>query len=96
MNWDTLKHTAVQRRTLGTPPTPSATIDNLAQPETVPAHVDGRSLRATGRTEQLNVHVRPAFKQRIKVLAAEQDLLMAEVLERALAAYEAHTQELCK
>jgi hypothetical protein len=94
MTWDTLKHTVVQRRTLGAPPAPTATIDNLAQPETVPAHIDGRSLRATGRTEQLNVHVRPAFKQRIKVLAAEQDLLMAEVLERALAAYEAQIAEM--
>jgi len=69
------------------PPAPDAAANNLAQPETAPA-VDGRSLRATGRTEQLATRVRPAFHRQVKLIAARDGLKIAELLEKAIAAYE--------
>jgi predicted DNA-binding ribbon-helix-helix protein len=69
------------------PPPPEAAPNNLAQPETAPA-LDGRSLRATGRTEQLATRVTPAFHRQVKMIAARDGLKIAELLEKAIAAYE--------
>lgn len=88
MSWDSLKSTATQRRALGTPPAPSSTIDNLAQPEAIDVRVDGRTLRAKGRTAQLNLHVRPEFKARFKLAAVTLGLEMADLIERALDAFD--------
>jgi hypothetical protein len=88
MTWDTLKQLPPRRSTLGAPPAVDTTIGNLTQPESVPVHIDGRSLRATGRTEQLNLHVRPDFKKRVKLLAVQRDLLLVEILEQAFEAFE--------
>ena len=48
--------------------------------------VDGRSLRKTGRTEQFNVRLRVETKQHIQDVAEANKWLIAEVIERALAA----------
>jgi|1185.fasta_scaffold76855_2 hypothetical protein len=69
------------------PPPPEVVPNNLAQPETAPV-VDGRSLRATGRTEQLATRVRPEFHRQVKIIAARDGLKIAELLEKAIAAYE--------
>jgi hypothetical protein len=69
------------------PPSPETVPNNLAQPEHAPA-VDGRALRATGRTEQLATRVRPEFHRRVKIIAARDGLKIAELLEQAIDAYE--------
>lgn len=56
-------------------------------PERAPPLVlDGRSLRATGRTMQMNVKVTAATKAEILRLAQERGQLVAEVIEDAIAA----------
>jgi hypothetical protein len=50
---------------------------------------DGRSARRTGRTVQFATRVSPEFDERVRVIAEEENILLVEVLERALAAYEA-------
>lgn len=54
----------------------------------MPAVQDGRSLRATGRTMQVNLKLRPETKARLIALASSRGQLMAEVIEDALAALE--------
>ena len=49
---------------------------------------DGRSLRRTNRTIQFATRVTPDFDRRIRDLAEREGLLIVEVLERALDAYE--------
>jgi hypothetical protein len=50
---------------------------------------DGRSARRTGRTLQFATRVSPEFDQRLRDIAERDRLLLVEVLERALDAYEA-------
>ncbi len=50
---------------------------------------DGRSARRTGRTLQFATRVSPEFDQRLRDIAERDRLLVVEVLERALDAYEA-------
>jgi hypothetical protein len=50
---------------------------------------DARSARRTGRTLQFATRVSPAFDARLRDIAARDGLLLVEVLERALDAYEA-------
>lgn len=45
---------------------------------------DRRRLRKTGRTEQMNLKVRPEFKQRLIALAHNMDLLLIEYIEIAV------------
>lgn len=87
----------LKRKGLGAPPTAEEASPNLAAPETAPAHPappttkreDGRSLRASGRTEQFATRVTPAFNERLRAIAKRDKLLLVEVLEQALDAYEA-------
>jgi hypothetical protein len=53
---------------------------------------DGRSARRTSRTVQFATRVSPAFDERLRDIADRDGLLLVEVLERALDAYE--TQKL--
>lgn len=46
---------------------------------------DGRSLRATGRTMQLNIKVKPEFRDEVFKLAAERGIGMSAMLEIILA-----------
>jgi hypothetical protein len=48
--------------------------------------IDGRTLRKTGRTEQLNVRVRSGTKEDLQKLAQQNNWLIAETLEQAIAA----------
>lgn len=50
---------------------------------------DGRSARRTGRTLQFATRVSPEFDDRVRAIAAREGILLVEVLERALDAYEA-------
>jgi hypothetical protein len=90
----------LKRRTLGPPPSPDEASDNLERPELAPPAAepaaeslayrrrDGRSLRRTNRTIQFATRVTPDFDRRIRDAAAREGLLIVEVLERALDAYE--------
>ena len=48
--------------------------------------IDGRTLRKTGRTDQLNVRVAAETKAEIQALANAHDWLIGEVIEKAVAA----------
>ena len=50
--------------------------------------LDGRSLRRTNRVVPLALRVTPEFDERLRTIAARERLLLAEVLERALTAFE--------
>ena len=52
------------------------------------ARLDGRSIRRTNRVVPLALRVTPEFDERLRTIAARDRLLLAEVLEHALAAYE--------
>jgi hypothetical protein len=71
----------IKRKGLGeVPQIPS---ENLQAPETAPS-----DKRITGRTEQLNLKVSREFKKKLKIIAAEKNCLMIEVMEKALECYE--------
>jgi hypothetical protein len=53
--------------------------------------LDGRSLRRSNRVIQFATRVTPEFDQRVRAIAMREGLLIVEVLERALAAYESKT-----
>jgi len=53
-----------------------------------PARIDGRSMRRSGRTVQFATRVSPEFDDRIRRVAMRDGLLLVEVLERALNAYD--------
>jgi hypothetical protein len=62
------------------------------QPSRVRRRIDGRSLRKTGRTLQFATRVTPEFDDTLRRAAGRDRLLIVEVLERALALYEAAQQ----
>jgi hypothetical protein len=62
--------------------------DRLALERQELAKLDGRALRATGRTEQLNLRLTAETKQKIQRIAKEKNLLLAQVIEDAIAALE--------
>lgn len=53
------------------------------------ARMDGRTMRRSGRTVQFATRVSPDFDERIRRIAMRDRMLLVEVLERALEAYEA-------
>src|SRR5262245_17177760 len=59
-----------------------------AQPPDAPYRVDGRSLRKTDRTVQFATRVSWEFDAKLRQIAQRDGLLLVEVLERALDAYE--------
>lgn len=65
-------------------PAPAAQVMEPA-PAPVPV-VDGRSLRATGRTAHLNLKATAETREHIVRIAQEQGWLMAEVIEHAIRA----------
>jgi len=48
---------------------------------------DGRALRATGRTEQMNLKVRKEFREHVAAMARRDGIMMVEYIERAVEAY---------
>jgi hypothetical protein len=73
-------------------PPPAGAAPRSAAGPNVAAHMaarlDGRSLRRTNRVVPLALRVTPEFDGRLRAIAARDHLLLAEVLERALAAYD--------
>lgn len=56
--------------------------------ETKPLHHrDGRALRSTGRTAQMNLKVRPEFRDHVTAIAAQDRIMMVELIERAVEEY---------
>lgn len=55
--------------------------------------IDGRTLRRSGRTVQFATRVSPEFDERVRQIALRDGLLLVEVLERALDAYERSRKE---
>jgi hypothetical protein len=85
---------------LGAPPPMEDASPNLKAPETAPLQavaqsqsyaprMDGRTARRSNRTLQFATRVTPEFDERIRAIAARDELMLVEVLERALDAYEA-------
>ena len=66
---------------------PSSTESATAVPQT--GRMDGRTMRRSGRTIQFATRVSPEFDERIRQIAMREGMLLVEVLERALDAYEA-------
>lgn len=72
--------------TRGTPTRALTADDYVAGGKRSQTKVDGRSLRKTGRTEQFNVRLKADTKRAIQQLADENDWLIGEVIEHAVAA----------
>ena len=53
-----------------------------------PVRLDGRTMRRSGRTVQFATRVSPEFDDRIRQIALRDGMLLVEVLEHALDAYE--------
>jgi hypothetical protein len=84
-----------KKSALGKPPSIEEASPNLLAPETAPAtpakvhpRIDGRSARRSNRTVQFATRVTPEFDARIREISARDNLLLVEILEQALAAYE--------
>lgn len=91
------------KRRLPSPPKLDEASTNLREPETAPARkpakgkepprpaapIDGRSLRRTGRTVQFATRVTEDFANKFRAVAMRDGVLMNELLELTLAAYEA-------
>ncbi|MFO1432955.1 MAG: hypothetical protein U1F76_23070 [Candidatus Competibacteraceae bacterium] len=81
-----------RRTSLGAPPPVEEASHNLHEPEIArmpTERIDGRTLRRSGRTIQFATRVSPEFDARLRQIAQRDGLLLVEVLERALDAYEA-------
>lgn len=77
---------------LGKPPDPSQAGRNLAEPETAQTWVDGRSLRATGRTAQFATRIKPEYHKKAKLIAARDGITLAELFEKGIDAYDREQQ----
>jgi hypothetical protein len=98
---DASKLKGLRRSGLGVPPPleeartdlqPEAAQSNAEPGLLMPAagvRLDGRSMRRSGRTVQFATRVSPDFDGRIRQIAMRDGLLLVEVLEQALDAYEA-------
>lgn len=78
---------------LGPPPAIEFAPENLTQPETAPLSpdgMDGRSKRATGRTEQFATRITPELKKWLKIESATSGMSQAELLERMQESYESN------
>lgn len=84
-------------RRLGPPPGVEEASNNLSAPEVAPAgpkptpakaRIDARSLRRSNRTVQFATRVTPEWDARIREAAQRHGLMLTEVLERALDAFE--------
>ncbi|BBU64367.1 hypothetical protein FM996_11715 [Methylosinus sporium] len=88
----------LMKKRLGAPPTLDDTADVLKAPEVAPLAPtssavprrgeDGRSARRTGRTLQFATRVSEEFDARFRKVAKRDGLLLAQLLEKALDAYE--------
>ncbi len=82
----------------GSPPPEEEASNNLSAPEIAPTggdaihstyqKIDARTLRRTGRTIQFATRVSEDFDSRLRRIAQQENLLLVQVLERALKEYE--------
>jgi hypothetical protein len=87
-----------KKKRLGAPPPPEDASQNLQAPEVAPSapaqssmtyrREDGRSARRTGRTVQFATRVSEEFDTRFRQIAKRDGLLLAQLLEKTLDAYE--------
>lgn len=84
--------TLKKKSKFGPPPCVEDVKDNLDLPEShVNEHsqlLDGRSLRKTGRTHQLATRVTYDFYREVKQLSLDENIKIAELLERAIRLYQ--------
>lgn len=88
----------LMKKRLGAPPPIEEASNNLMAPEVAPVapapvlplvqREDGRTLRRTGRTIQFSTRVSQEFDDRFRAVAKRERILLAELLEKALDAYE--------
>jgi hypothetical protein len=85
-----------RKSSLPKPPAIDEASPNLDAPEHAPAspvpragRVDGRTLRKSNRTVQFATRVTDEFDARLREIAQRDGLMLVEVLEKALDAYEA-------
>lgn len=90
----------LKRSRLGIPPSTDEASGNLSAPEVAPVRpvtadatavstkYDARSARRTNRTQQFATRVTPEWDHRIRQIAQAQGMMLTEVLELALLAYE--------
>lgn len=80
-----------KKNRLGVPPQKGEIKNNLQLPETHDESqvlLDGRSKRRTGRTHQLATRVRFDFYKKVKQIALDEDITIAELLEKAVEKYQ--------
>lgn len=80
-----------KKNRLGLPPQASEIKNNLQLPECLDVaddQIDRRTLKKTGRTHQLATRVKFEFYKRVKRLALDNDITIAELLEKAIDSYE--------
>lgn len=70
------------------PVAPPPQIQKPQVQEVAPPIIDGRTLRRSKRTDQFTTRVTPEWNARIRTIAMNEGLLLIEVLEEALDAYE--------
>ncbi len=71
------------RRLMGNfSPAPAKKAERKQREKKARSLVDGRTLKAKGRTEQLNVKVRPDIKQALTALAGADGITITDWLER--------------
>lgn len=88
------------KKRFGPPPAIEDTGANLKAPEVAPRapleiatqrkERDGRTARRTGRTVQFATRVSEEFDERFRAACKRDGLLMVELLEKSLEAYERH------
>lgn len=72
----------------GDVPRGSSATERLASERREQKKVDGRTLRKTGRTHQVNVRLKQETKDAIQRVAAAKNWLIGEVIEHAVALLE--------
>jgi len=82
-DWKKLK-----KRKLEAPPLLAEVQSNLQTPEVIGWKTDKRTLRKTGRTEQFATRVRKDWLEKVRNIAAQQEIKLVEVLERMLEEWE--------
>lgn len=84
----------MKKNRLGLPPQANEIKNNLQLPEShdvVEDLIDKRTLKKTGRTHQLATRVKFDFYKRVKRLALDNDITIAELLEKAIDSYEKYS-----
>ena len=70
----------------------AASPEPIRSPQAAPPRLDGRTMRRSGRTVQFATRVSPDFDERVRQIAMRDGILLVEVLEHALDAYERNSK----